>query len=218
MEKVLAYLRTSTDRQDLNNQKLEILEYARRTGIHIEDFIAITISSRRSDHDRRLDELLTKLVSGDTLVVTELSRLGRSTGQVINLIHQLMDNGIRIIIIKQNLVLDTDQDDIQSLTMITMLALFAELERVMISRRTKDALATKKAQGVELGKPKGTIQQSIYDKDRKRIIELMSLGVPQRRISAEHLGYGYPSSLNYYINTRHLRDDAEKLKTSLESF
>lgn len=212
MEKVLAYLRTSTDKQDLNNQKLEILEYARRTGIDIEDFIAISISSRRSEHDRRLDELLARLVSGDTLVVTELSRLGRSTGQVINLINQLMDNGICIIIIKQNLVLDTAQDDIQSLTMITMLALFSELERVMISRRTKEALATKKAQGVELGKPKGTIQKSVYDKDRKRIVELLSLGVPERRISTVHLGYGHPSSLNYYISTRNLHDEAEKLK------
>ena len=79
---------------------------------------------------------MARLVSGDTIVVTELSRLGRSTGQVINLINQLMASGIRIIIIKQNLVWDTTEDDIQSLTMITMLALFAQLERVMISRRT----------------------------------------------------------------------------------
>lgn len=66
--------------------------------------------------------------------------------------------------------------------MITMLALFAQLERAMISRRTKDALATKKAQGVVLGKPKGTIQNSFYDKDRKQIIELLSLGVSARHI------------------------------------
>lgn len=218
MAKTLAYLRTSTDKQDLNNQKLEILEYARQTGMHIEDFIAISISSQRSEHDRRLDELLARLGKGDTLVVTELSRLGRSTGQVITFIDLLVANGIRLLIIKQNLVLDTKQDDIQSLTMITMLALFAQLERVMISRRTKEALATKKAQGIELGKPKGTIQQSIYDKDRKRIVELLSLGVSERRISFEHLGYGYPSGLNYYIKTRHLREEAERLKRIAESF
>ncbi len=211
MAKVLAYLRTSTDKQDLNNQKLEILEYGRQTGIHIHDFIAISISSKRSEHDRRLDELLARLVSGDTLVVTELSRLGRSTGQVINLIDKLIGSGISIIIIKQNLILDTTGDDIQSLTMITMLALFAQLERVMISRRTKQALATKKAQGIQLGKPKGTIQNSIYDKDRKRIVQLLSLGVSARQISTQHLGYGYPSSLNYYINTRHLRDEAKQI-------
>ena len=217
MAKVLAYLRTSTDKQDLNNQKLEILEYGRQTGIHIHDFIAISISSKRSEHDRRLDELLARLVSGDTLVVTELSRLGRSTGQVINLIDKLIGSGISIIIIKHNLVLDTTGDDIQSLTMITMLALFAQLERVMISRRTKEALATKKAQGVQLGKPKGTIQQSIYDKDCKRIVQLLSLGVSARQISTQHLGYGYPSSLNYYINTRHLRDEAKQISLNKKS-
>ena len=101
--------------------------------------------------------------------------------------------------------------------MITMLALFAELERVMISRRTKEALATKKAQGIALGKPKGTIQQSIYDKDRKRIMQLLSWGVPERRISIDHLGYGHPSGLNYYITTRHLREEATKLKRNAQS-
>ncbi len=210
MAKVLARMRTSTDFHDLNNQKLLILEYARQTGIQIQDCIGIKISSKRSENDRRLTELMSRLVGGDTLIVTELSRLGRSTGQVINLIDRLVANDIRIIVIRQNLVLDTTGDDIQSLTMITLLALFAELERVMISRRTKEALATKKAQGVQLGKPKGTIQNSIYDKDRKRIVELLSLGVSARHISTQHLGYGYPSSLNYY--TRHLRDEVKQIQ------
>jgi len=212
MSKVLADLRTSTDKQDLNQQKLEILEYARRNEIHVDDFIAISISSRKSHRDRRLDELLAQLYEGDILVVTELSRLGRSTGEVINLIDELLNTGIRIIVIKQNLVLDKTHDDIQSITMITMLSLFAQLERMIISQRTKDALAAKKAQGVVLGKPKGTLQRSIYDKDQERIVELLSLGVSARRISTHHLGYGYPSSLNYYVRTRNLRDKAEKLK------
>ena len=212
MSKRLAYLRTSTDKQDLNNQKLEILEYARQKGVQVEDFIALSISSRKSQRERRIDELLARLDEGDTLFVTELTRLGRSTGQVINLIDALVNNGIRVVVIKQNLVLDKAQDDIQSLTMITMLSLFGQLERMMISRRTKEALAAKKAQGVSLGKPQGTIQQSIYDKDREKIVELLRLGVSARRISIHHLGYGYPSSLNYYINTRNLRQEAKKLK------
>ena len=212
MSKHLAYLRTSTDKQDLNNQKLEILEYARQKGVKIEDFIALSMSSRKSQRERRIDELLSRLDEGDTLFVTELSRLGRSTEQVINLIDELVNNDIRIIVIKQNLTLDKTQDDIQSLTMITMLSLFAQLERVMISRRTKEALAAKKSQGVSLGKPKGTIQNSIYDKDREKIVELLSLGVSAKRISTHHLGYGYPSSLNYYINTRNLRQEAKKPK------
>ena len=134
------------------------MEYARRHGLHIDDFIAISISSRRERRARRIDELLQKLTDGDTLIVTELSRLGRSTGEVIDLIDELIRGRVRIIVIKQNLMLDKDQDDIQSLAMITLLSLFAEMERMMISRRTKEALAARKAQGVILGKPKGTIQ------------------------------------------------------------
>lgn len=88
--------------------------------------------------------------------------------------------------------------------MVTLLALFAEIERDFISSRTKEALASKKAQGVILGKPKGTIQASMYDKDRERIEELLSLGVPQKRIIEHHLKYGTIKSLSYYIKTRKL--------------
>jgi DNA invertase Pin-like site-specific DNA recombinase len=172
MGRILAYLRTSTDRQDLNVQKVAALEYARQNGVQIDDFIAISISSKRERRARRIDELLQKLAKEDTLIVTELSRLGRSTGEVIDLIDELIQNEVRIIVIKQNLTLDKEQDDIQSLTMITLLSLFAQMERMMISKRTKEALAVKKEQGVALGKPKGTIQNSIYDKLTFRTLKI----------------------------------------------
>lgn len=212
MNRIIAYLRTSTDKQDLQAQKLEILEYARQNRLQVDDFIAIAISSRRSQRARRLEELLELLETGDTLLVTELSRLGRSTGEVINLIDGLVANDIRVIIIKQNLTLDQSRDDIQSLTMITLLSLFAEMERMMISRRTKEALAIKRLQGVQLGKPKGTIQSSMYDEDRERIAELLSFGVSIRRISADHLKYGHPSSLSAYIKARNLQAEVDNLK------
>ena len=212
MNRTIAYLRTSTDKQDLHSQKLQILEYAQQHDLKVDEFIAIAISSRKTKRERRVDELLTMLHKGDMLLVTELSRLGRSTGEVISLIASLVDNDIRVVVIKQNLTLDKSQDDLQSLTMITMLSLFAEMERMMISRRTKEALATKRSQGVVLGKPKGTIQSSMYDKDRDRIVELLGLGVSIRRISAEHLRYGYPSSLQSYIKKRGLDVEAEKIR------
>jgi len=137
--------------------------------------------------------------------VTELSRLGRSTGQVISLIDDLLAQAVRVVVIKQNLTLDRHRDDMQSLTLVTMLSLFAEMERMMISQRTREALATKKAQGIQLGKPKGTIQESMYDKDRERIVELLELGVSIRHISSHHLGYGSASSLHYYVTTRELQ-------------
>ena len=205
MNQILAYLRTSTDKQDLDQQRLQILAYADQHQLNIDDFIALQISSQRNTTERRLDELLQRLSAGDTLIVTELSRLGRSTGQVISLIDELIQQDIRVIIIKQQMTLDRNYNDLQSLTMVTLLSLFAQMERMMISQRTKEALATKKSQGILLGKPKGTIQKSMYDKDRNRIVELLKLGVSIRHISLHHLDYGSTSSLHYYVTTRNLK-------------
>ena len=99
------------------------------------------------------------LDDADTLLVTELSRLGRSTAEIIALVNAMIKRNIRVIIIKQNL--DISQHDMNSKIIITLFSLFAELERDMISIRTKEALHAKKAQGMKLGKPKGTIQKSM---------------------------------------------------------
>src|SRR5205807_8989366 len=166
-----AYIRTSTDKQDLNNQKLEILEWARKHDLKVDEFVEITISSRKTTKQRRIDEVLATLADSDTLMVTELSRLGRSTAEVVALINELVSRNIRVIVLKQNL--DIHQHDMNSKIMITLFSLFAELERDLLSLRTKEALATKKLQGVSLGKPKGTIQKSQFDADLVRIKELL---------------------------------------------
>ena len=163
----MAYIRASTDKQDLNHQKLEILEFARKKELKIDDFLEITISSRKTSKQRRIDELGDLLGDEDTLVVTELSRLGRSTAEVISLVNTLIDRNIRVIIIKNNL--DIHQQDMQSKVMITLFSLFSELERDLISLRTKEALQAKKSQGKSLGKPAGTIQKSKFDKDIEKI-------------------------------------------------
>ena len=203
MGKTVAYLRASTDKQDLNNQKLEILEFARQKNLHVDEFVAITISSRKTSKQRRIDELLHKLTESDTLIVTELSRLGRSTSEVIGLINGLVQRHIRVIIIKQNLDLRQNHD-MTAKVMITLFSLFAELERDLVSLRTKEALAAKKAQGVKLGKPKGTVQASKFDKDRGRIEELLGYGLSVRKI-ARLLGYSNHIGLNTYINKRKIR-------------
>jgi DNA invertase Pin-like site-specific DNA recombinase len=204
MSKTIAYIRASTSSQDIKNQRHEILEYGHREGIQVNEFIEATISSRKSSRQRRIEELQEKVCAGDLLIVTELSRLGRSTGEVILLINQLIATEVDVIVIKQNLRLGNGLQDVTSKVMVTLLALFAEIERDFISQRTKEALASKKAQGVVLGKPKGTIQTSMYDKDKERIRELLALGVPQKRIVEFHLGYGTTKSLSYYIRTRKL--------------
>jgi DNA invertase Pin-like site-specific DNA recombinase len=202
MDKIVAYLRASTDKQDLSHQKLEILEFSREKKLNISDFVEITISSRKTSKQRRIDELIEMLGEADTLIVTELSRLGRSTAEVIALINGLVNRNIRVIIIKQNL--DIHQQDMNSKIIITLFSLFAELERDLISLRTKEALQAKKSQGVCLGKPKGTLQKSKFDKNVERIKELLSYGLSGRKI-AKVLGYKSHIALNTYIKKRGLR-------------
>ena len=202
MSKIVAYLRASTDKQDLGHQKLELLEFARNRSLKIDSFIEITVSSRKTSKQRRIDELMQTLDDADTLVVTELSRLGRSTAEIIALVNALIKRNIRVIIIKQNL--DISKHDMNSKIIITLFSLFAELERDMISLRTKDALASKKLQGITLGKPKGTIQKSKFDKDVEKIKELLGYGLSGRKIALV-LGYTSHIALNTYINKRGLR-------------
>lgn len=206
MGKIIAYIRASTDKQDLNNQKLQILEFARKTNLKIDEFVEITISSRKTTKQRRIDELAQRLKDSDCLIVTELSRLGRSTAEVIGLINELLNRSIRIIVIKQNL--DINKHDMVSKVMVTLLSLFSELERDLVSLRTKDALRAKKSQGIRLGKAIGTIQSSKFDKDVEKIKELLTLGVSVRKVS-KLMGYSNHISLNTYIKKRNLRENSE---------
>lgn len=202
--KTIAYIRASTNKQDINNQKLELLEYARKNDLKIDDFIQITISSRKTTKQRRIDELSDRLNSCDILIATELSRLGRSTAEVIALINQLLKKEVRVILTKQKL--DINKQDMASKIMVTLFSLFSELERDLVSIRTKEALAAKKAQGIKLGKPKGTIQKSMYDKDLEPIKEWLRLGLSARKIS-KNLAYGTYISLNNYLNKRKIRQE-----------
>jgi DNA invertase Pin-like site-specific DNA recombinase len=98
MSKTIAYVRVSTVAQDVQNQKLEILEYARKNDLRVDDFLEIEISSRKTQKERRIEELLSRLSTGDTLIVSELSRLGRSTTEVIDLVNGLVAWGFRQLI------------------------------------------------------------------------------------------------------------------------
>lgn len=211
MGKVVAYLRASTGKQDLSHQKLEILEFARRQELRVDEYVEITISSHKTSKQRRIDELVQMLDEADTLIVTELSRLGRSTVEVIALVNALVERNIRVITIKQNL--DITRKDMNSKIIIALFSLFAELERDLVSMRTREALAAKKAQGQPLGKPKGTLQKSKFDKDVARIKELLGYGLSVRKI-AKVLGYVSHIALNTYINKRGLQVANNKPKAA----
>jgi DNA invertase Pin-like site-specific DNA recombinase len=171
--KTIGYLRVSTDRQDLNNQKHEILVYAQKTGLMVKDFIGVEISSSKGEKERRIDELLSRLTAGDTVIISELPRLGRSTLEVLGIIDRLIQRRINLIAIKQNLNIN-GKNDMTTKVMTTLFSLFAELERDLLSDRTKQALARKRAEGVVLGRPKGVPGKSKLDEkhdDIKRLYD-----------------------------------------------
>ena len=108
--KTIAYLRVSKDSQDVNNQRLAILEFARQERREIGEFMEVQISSRRSPKERQLDVLLARLEPGDTLIVSALSRMGRSVGEIITTVDTLVKQRIRLIAIKEGMHLERQQN------------------------------------------------------------------------------------------------------------
>ena len=136
--KTVAYLRVSTAQQDAGSQRLTILEYARRQGFRIDDFIEATASARTSAKRWRLDQLMAVLEPGDRLVVSELSRLGRSLGEVVALLDAIAKASVAFVAVKENIRFEGRQD-LQTKVMTTLFALFAEVERDLISERTRES-------------------------------------------------------------------------------
>jgi len=198
----IAYLRVSTDQQDLESQRYHVLKYAHEHKITIDEFIEVEMSSRKDASKRRIMEMLTRLDKGDCLMVSELSRLGRSTAEVINTVNELIGRGARFISVKQNLDV-VGKNDITSKVMITMFSLFAELERDLISERTKQALAAKKQSGVKLGRPKGSLGKSKLDDKKDQIAELLKYSVSKSAI-ARICGTSR-GTLYSFLNTRDVR-------------
>ena len=201
MAKTIAYLRVSTNHQDIQSQKYEILDYCHKNDIQIDNFIEVEMSSRKSLDKRKIDILINDLRDGDQIIVSEMSRIGRSTGEVLNIVNDLISMGVEIHILKQNMRL-TDNGDMQSKVMVTMFSLFAELERDLISQRTKRALEARKAAGVKLGRKKGSIGVSKLDGQEDTLSDLISKKVSISSI-AKILGVSRGTVYNF-ISSRKL--------------
>lgn len=155
MSKTYAYLRVSTDGQDLDNQRHEISQYAVENGFEIDEWLEVKASSRKDERQRKLDELMGKVKQKDTLIISELSRLARSMQEVFNLFNELTSQRkVRLHVIKQGIKAKINGDmDMQTKVLVWAFGMAAELERDLISQRTKSGLARAKAQGKKLGNP-----------------------------------------------------------------
>jgi DNA invertase Pin-like site-specific DNA recombinase len=133
--KTTGYIRVSTDKQDDDSQCHLLLEYAHRHKLMIDDWVAVEISSRKNTKERRIDELLTRLKKDDTLLVAELSRLGRNMLETLNIIHALTENGVSIVFVRQPELSTTGP---HTKLLLAIYSYFAESKRDFISMRTKD--------------------------------------------------------------------------------
>ncbi len=152
MGKTIAYVRVSTDKQELDNQKLEIERYAKANNLEIDKFFEIEISSRKNLRERKIEELIKSLKRGDKLIVSELSRLARSMRQTHNICHGISMKKAELHVIKQNFVIKNG-GDMATKIYVNAFAMAAEIERDLISQRTKNGLARVKAEGKKLGNP-----------------------------------------------------------------
>ena len=195
---IYAYIRVSTDKQYMDNQYFEITEFAKRENIHIDKFISEEVSGAKDYHNRNLGKLLKKCKKDDILICSELSRLGRSLFMIMDILSLCLSNGTQVWTIKENYRLG---DDISSKVLAFAFALSSEIERKLISERTKEALKRVKNEGKILGRPPGSKNKS-YKLDGKDIYidKLLAKGFKKKQI-AKKLKI-HPNTLYIYLKNR----------------
>lgn len=178
---IYGYIRVSTDKQTVENQRFEINRFCAREKIAVGGWIEEIVSGSKIPAKRKLGPLLQKAKSGDTIICSELSRLGRSLLMIMTILSHCLENEIRVWTIKDNYRLG---DDIQSKVLAFAFGLSAEIERNLISQRTKEALARRRAEGVVLGRPKGRRSSHVKLTGREDEIDrLLKRGYSKSRIA-----------------------------------
>lgn len=178
---VIGYIRVSTSKQSYAHMEREMKEYAAKNGLIIDKWVEETISSRKPLHKRKLGELLETMEEGSILIASEISRLGRSLMEVMEILQICLNKNCQVITIKENYHLG---NDIQSQVLAFAFGLSAQIERQLISQRTQTAIDNKKAQGIKLGRPFGAESKRLkLSKNTKRIKDLLDKGVSKAQIA-----------------------------------
>lgn len=195
---IIGYLRVSTAGQYTENQKLAILDWANRERMVVDDWMEVTASSRKTQAVRRIDELMERVREGDMIVVSELSRLGRSVGQIVQIVGGMVTRKVGLICIKEGIRIG-GQMDMSTKVMVTMFSLLGEIERDLISERTREGLDRARASGKRGGRPKGVCSSKL-DIHTDKILGRLTDGVSQSRVASD---YGTTAgNLRKWLNKR----------------
>ncbi|MDR1918865.1 MAG: master DNA invertase Mpi family serine-type recombinase [Tannerellaceae bacterium] len=194
---IYGYVRVSTDKQSTENQRFEIKNYMVTRGMSVDCWVEETVSGTRNVASRQLGKLLKQVKKGDKLVTSELSRLGRNLMQVMSFLHQCMERGIIVHSIKERYELG---NNISSKILAFAFSLSAEIERNLISQRTKEALARKKNEGVILGRPKGRKSASNKLTGKEEMIEKLLDEKHSREYISKKLGVCRHTLYNFLLS------------------
>ncbi len=176
---IYGYIRVSTDHQNTANQRHEIELFTDKNKLTVNKWVEEIVSSRKPLHERRLGKVLKKLKKGDVLIATELSRLGRNLLEVMGILQECLEKDCQIWTLKENYRLGAD---IQSKVLAFAFSLASEIERQLISERTKISLQRLKDEGRHLGRPYGTSYQKLQ-KQHNRLMQLLEKGVSKAEIA-----------------------------------
>jgi DNA invertase Pin-like site-specific DNA recombinase len=205
---VVGWVRISGDQQDTTNQRHVITEYASRNRFRVSRFLEVDVSSSRKDtRARSFGRSASRLRKGDILIVSELSRLGRSIIEIISKVDGLVGRGVRLVAIRQILDLK-GPDDVQSQVTISVFSMLAQLEKDLISARTKKALAARREEGMILGRPKGSLGKSKLDPRVPEIVDLLK-DKASYSFMARRFKVSLPTVINF-VKTRKLQELVEK--------
>ena len=199
--KTVAYLKTALDRQEVQEQKLAILEFAHTEGITVSRLIEMPASAAIA---KRIEQLFTQVEAGDTLIVSELNRIGRSVGQIVRTVEALIKGKVCFIAVKEGIWLDEERNS-QTQAMARIFGLLAEADRELVSIHTREGLAAARGKGKKLGRPKGSLGRSKLDGQTEEIKRLLALGVSKGAI-AKIMGVGR-GTVNHFIKSRGLGQD-----------
>ena len=178
---VIGYIRVRTDKQTYAHQRFEIEQYAKNYGLNIDDWVEEKISSRKALKNRKLGELLEDLQENDILISCEISRLGRSLLEVMRILETCLSKNCQVWTLKENYRLG---NDIQSKVLAFAFGLAAEIERNLISQRTKSSLANLKASGKKLGRPFSAESKKLkLSKNAKKVRNLLAKGISKSQIA-----------------------------------
>jgi len=206
MKKIVSFIRVNKNNDVYtDNQAVGIANYIKENNLKLDKSIEVEVNI--PNEEINVNNILKDCKEDCTVLVYNLNVFGRTTHSILDNIKSLLDHNVRVVSVKQNIDF-VSKDDILTQMILGVINMTIDLEKELMSLRTKEALTAKKLDGISLGKPKGTIQKSKFDLQRDKIEELLKVGLSVRKI-AKLLGYNNHIGLNNYVKKRNIRETLE---------